>query len=246
MSTEGKTLRQYAELIRAGHLLEVEMSQFSEATSADLLLLMEVTKHAGGPIAVTLDRLAKVVNAREQAQNELALAVAGPKASSRLVMSLPVLVFIGAGIAGIPIVRVLMTPSIVWLSLTLGLTMFWLGFRWTNRILKRAEPTKVDPGIELEAIAIAIQAGLPLSAAQALVPKLPMSELQDFGDGSGVALHQLITDRADSKRIDQFNADRLKIQGAAVSVLWPLGLTVLPAFVLIAIVPIGAALIQTQ
>lgn len=246
MSTEGKTLRQYAELIRAGHLLEVDMSQFSEATSADLQLLMEVTKHAGGPIAVTLDRLAKVVNAREQAQNELALAVAGPKASSRLVMSLPVLVFIGAGIAGIPIVRVLMTPSIVWLSLTLGLTMFWLGFRWTNRILKRAEPTKVDPGIELEAIAIAVQAGLPLSAAQALVPKLPMSELQDFGDGSGVALHQLITDRADSKRIDQFNSDRLKIQGAAVSVLWPLGLTVLPAFVLIAIVPIGAALIQTQ
>lgn len=246
MSTEGKTLRQYAELIRAGHLLEVDMSQFSEATSADLQLLMEVTKHAGGPIAVTLDRLAKVVNAREQAQNELALAAAGPKASSRLVMSLPVLVFIGAGIAGIPIVRVLMTPSIVWLSLTLGLTMFWLGFRWTNRILKRAEPTKVDPGIELEAIAIAVHAGLPLSAAQALVPKLPMSELQDFGDGSGVALHQLITDRADSKRIDQFNSDRLKIQGAAVSVLWPLGLTVLPAFVLIAIVPIGAALIQTQ
>lgn len=246
MSTEGKTLRQYAELIRAGHLLELDEAQFSEQTATDLKLLMQVTKQAGGPISVTLDRLAKVVNAREQAQNELALAVAGPKASSRLVMSLPVLVFIGAGIAGIPIVRVLMTPSIVWLSLALGLAMFWLGFRWTNRILKRAEPTEVDPGIELEAISIAVQAGLPLSAAQELVPKLPMSELQDFGDGSGVALHQLITDRADSKRIDQFNADRLKIQRAAVAVLWPLGLTVLPAFVLIAIVPIGAALIQTQ
>lgn len=246
MSTEGKTLRQYSELIRAGHLLEVDMSHFSEATSADLKLLMEVTKQAGGPIAVTLDRLAKVVNAREQAQNELALAVAGPKASSRLVMSLPMLVFIGAGIAGIPIVRVLMTPSFVWLSLTLGFTMFWLGFRWSNRILTRAEPTRFDPGIKLEALGIAVQAGLPIAAARELVPGLSPSELQDIGDGSGVALHQLITDRADSKRIDQFNSDRLKIQRAAVSVLWPLGITVLPAFVLIAIVPIGAALIQTQ
>lgn len=246
MSTEAKTLRQYAELIRAGHLVEVDVSKFSEATAADLSLLIEVTKQAGGPIAATLDRLSKVVNTRDQAQNELALAVAGPKASTRLVMSLPVLVFIGAGIAGIPILRILLQPSIVWLSLVLGIAMFWLGFRWTSKILRRAEPKNTDPGIELEAIAIAVQAGLPLSVAQELVPNLPASELQDFGDGSGVAIHQLITDRADSKRIDQFNSDRLKIQKAAVSVLWPLGLTVLPAFVLIAIVPIGAALIQNQ
>lgn len=246
MSTDGKTLRQYAELIRAGHRIEINFDQFAEQTAADLKVLLEVTKQAGGPIAQTLDRLAKVVNTRDQAQNELALAAAGPKASSRLVMSLPALVFVGAGISGIPIVRVLLSPSIVWASLILGIGMFWLGLRWTNRILGQAEPTKTDPGIELEAIGVAVQAGLPISVAVDLVPGIHTSELEDLGDGSSMALCQLITDRADSKRIDQSNADRMKIQKASVAVLWPLGLTALPAFVLIAIVPVGAALLQTQ
>lgn len=246
MSNDGKALRQYAELIRAGHRVDINYEQFATQTAEDLKLLLEVTNQAGGPIANTLDRLAKVVNVRDQAQNELALAIAGPKASSRLVISLPALVFIGAGIAGIPIFRVLFQPSIIWLSLGLGLGMFWLGYRWTGRILKHAEPSKDDPGIQLEAIGVAVQAGLPIASAAELVPGFQVAELQALADGSGVAMSQLIADRADSKRLDQFNADRLKIQKASVAVLWPLGLTVLPAFVLIAIVPVGAALIQTQ
>jgi tight adherence protein B len=246
MSNDGKTLRQYAELIRAGHRIEVNFGQFSNQTSEDLKLLLGISNQAGGPIAQTLDRLAKVVNTRDQSQNELTLAIAGPKASSRLVISLPALVFIGAGIAGIPIFRVLVQPSLIWLSLGLGLGMFWLGLRWTNRILKNAEPSRIDPGIQLDAVGVAVQAGLSMGSAAQLVPGFEVAELQELVDGSGVAMSQLIADRADSKRLDQFNADRLKIQKAAVAVLWPLGLTVLPAFVLIAIVPVGAALLQTQ
>jgi tight adherence protein B len=85
-----------------------------------------------------------------------------------------------------------------------------------------------------------------MASAAELVPGFQVAELQDLADGSGVAMSQLIVDRADSKRLDQLNADRLKIQKASVAVLWPLGLTVLPAFVLVAIVPVGAALIQTH
>lgn len=246
MSIEGKALRQYAELIRAGHRIEINFDQFTKQTTEDLQLLLKVTNQAGGPIAQTLDRLARVVTMREQSQNELALAIAGPKASSRLIISLPALVFIGAGIAGIPIFRVLLEPSIIWLSLALGIGMFWLGYRWTNRILQNATPSNNDPGLQLEAIGVAVQAGLPISSAANLVPGFSPSELQDLTDGSGIATSQLITDRADSKRLEQFNADRMKIQKAAIAVLWPLGLTVLPAFVLIAIVPVGAALIQSQ
>jgi len=61
-----------------------------------------------------------------------------------------------------------------------------------------------------------------------------------------VALNELLMERANHLRLEQFTQDRLKIQKTSVAVLWPLGLTVLPAFVLIAIVPVGAALIQNQ
>jgi tight adherence protein B len=155
-------------------------------------------------------------------------------------------VFLGSGIAGIPIFRTLATPSVVWLSLVLGMAMFLLGNSWTNRILRKADPQTSDPGLQLDALGIALQAGLPLSVAAELVDNLEVTEFQNISAGSGVALSQLVSDRADAMRLEQFNQDRLKIQKTSVAVLWPLGLTVLPAFVLIAIVPVGAALIQSR
>lgn len=226
--------------------MDLDLQQFTARTAIDLELLLRITQESGGPIAKTLDRFAKVLNTREQATRELELAVAGPKASSRLVMALPFLVFIGSGIAGIPIFRTLATPSLVWVSIIFGMGMFWFGSRWTNRILQKAEPQWQDPGITLDALGIGLQAGLPLETAAELVGSVDVSELQTLSQGSGISLSQLVEDRADSIRLEQFNCDRLRIQKASVSVLWPLGITVLPAFVLISIVPVGAALLQSK
>lgn len=246
MSSEARTIRQYAELIRAGHKVDIATEQFATKTRSDLQLLIEVTQKAGGPMAKTLDRFATVLGLCEQSRRELELAVAGPKASARLVLSLPVLVFLGAGIAGIPIFRTLATPSLVWVSFGVGLALFWLGSLWTNRILRKAEPSTEDPGLRLDAMGIGLNAGLPSTVAAGLAGNSDTGELQDLGQGAGIALSQLVADRADSLRQEQFNSDRMRIQKAAVAVLWPLGLTVLPAFVLLAIIPIGTALIQSQ
>lgn len=249
MSSEAREIRQYAELAKAGHRIQFAEDQFSEETQSALNRLLEITKVVGGQIAPTLDRFATVLLTLENSRNELALAVAGPKASSRLVISLPILVFVGAGIAGIPIFQTLSKPSIVWISLGLGILLFWLGNRWTSKLLAEANPRTTDPGFEFDALAIAVQAGLPLGmAAEQLrdfVGSVEVSELQELSTGSGIALVELLQERANSLRIEQFTADRMKIQKTSISVLWPLGLTVLPAFVLIAIVPVGVALIQS-
>lgn len=246
MNSEAKTIRQFAELIRAGHKLDFNPNQFSNRTSRDLQQLLAVNQKAGGPMAATLDRFATVLSLRAQAQIELELAVAGPTASSRLVMSLPILVFLGAGIAGIPIFRTLASPSIVWVSLAIGAGMFWFGSRWTNSILRKAKPEPEDPGLPLDSLGVAIMAGLPLATASEIVGGVEISELQELSLGSGIALSELVANRADALRLEKLNSDRLRIQKASVSVLWPLGLTVLPAFVLIAIVPIGLALLHSQ
>lgn len=246
MNSEAKTIRQFAELLRAGHKLDFNPNQFSDRTSRDLQRLLTVNQKAGGPLAVSLDRFATVLSLREQAHMELELAVAGPTASSRLVMSLPILVFLGAGIAGIPIFRTLASPSIVWVSLALGGGMFWFGSRWTSSILCKAKPDPEDPGLSLDSLGVAIMAGLPLAAASEIAGDVEISELQQLSLGSGIALSELVASRADALRLEKLNNDRLKIQKASVAVLWPLGLTVLPAFLLMAIVPIGFALLQSQ
>ena len=250
MNSEAAEIRQYAQLAKAGHRIEFSEGQFTSRTQTDLNRLLDITKLVGGQIAPTLDRFATVLNTLERSRSELALAVAGPKASSRLVMSLPILVFIGAGISGIPIFQALARPSLVWLSLMLGSLMFWAGSRWTNRLLEKATPESKDPGIHLDALAIAVRAGLPIQVAasqlESHLGSLPTEELTKLASRSGIALADLLEEQANLARFEQFTADRLRIQKTSVSVLWPLGLTVLPAFVLIAIVPVGSALIQAS
>lgn len=249
MSSEAREIRQYSELAKAGHRIEFTEDQFSAETQIALNRILEITRIVGGRIAPSLDRFASVLLTLENSRNELALAVAGPKASSRLVLSLPILVFVGAGIAGIPIFQALSKPSIVWISLGLGILMFWLGNRWTSKLLAKANPRTTDPGFGFDALAIAVHAGLPLgSAVEQLKDQLGQIdayELHELSAGSGIALVELLNERADSLRIEQFTEDRMRIQKTSVSVLWPLGLTVLPAFVLMAIVPVGVALIQS-
>ena len=232
--------------MRAGHRIDLDRTLFSKETNLYLDRLLEITRIAGGALSSTLDRYSLVLGTREQTKTELEVAVAGPRASSRLVMSLPILVLVGAGISGLPIFRVLATPSVVWVSLAVGALLFWLGSRWITRVLTKAQPSFEDVGFDHELLGIGLGAGLPLANASELVPELDVSELQEISLGSGVALTQLVLDRANSLRLEKLNADRLRIQKASVAVLWPLGLIVLPAFVLIAIVPIAAALIQSQ
>lgn len=226
--------------------MNLDFRNFSEETSRDLERMVGISKEAGGPISLALDRMSSVISVREQTRTELALAVAGPKASSRLVMSLPVLVFLGAGISGIPIFRTLSTIPLVWVSIAGGALFFWWGNRWISKLLAKAEPRTFDPGLELDGLSIAVQAGMPLQSAIDLLGFQGGDSLRSLESSSGIALAQLLTDRASQLRQEQFNEDRLLIQKTGVSVLWPLGLTVLPAFVLIAIVPVAAALIQDQ
>ena len=250
MSSEARIIRQYAELVRAGHQIELKPEQFTEETKRDLNHLIAVTNLVGGKLAPTLDRFAKVLLSREQSRSELDLAVAAPNASTRLVLSLPVLVFIGSGIAGIPIFQVLMRPSVIWISMGIGAALYWLGSRWTRNLLAKAKPRIEDPGLPLDLVAVAVGAGLPLKAATDAVEKqigaIQLSGLPELDAGTGMALNELLIERANTLRLEQFTQDRLRIQKASVAVLWPLGLTVLPAFVLIAIIPVGAALIQNQ
>jgi len=246
VSTDARLLRQYAELVKAGHLAEFDLTNLLPSNTKYVEAILSLNEQVGGSIAKSLERMATVIANRDQSSSELELAVAAPKSSARLVLSLPILVFLGAGIAGIPIFHTLAEPSIVWLSLGLGILLFLLGNRWTNRLLAKAQPTKSDPAIELEKLAVLVQAGLPLSAARDYQIQTDIEDLRELSATSGIALLNLVIERADNLRLEQFHSDRMKIQKTSVAVLWPLGLTVLPAFVLTAIVPIGIALIQNH
>ncbi|MEY4275726.1 MAG: hypothetical protein RIS26_189 [Actinomycetota bacterium] len=247
MSSDAIVISQWAAMVRAGHSLNFNLGLLSQSVQLELQKLMEITARSGGPLASALERLGKVLATREETQSELDIAVAGPKASTRLVLLLPFLVYLGAGISGLPVLSVLLETPIAPISMALGAVVYFSGTRWTRRILAKAEPQRFDPGNGYDAIAVALEAGLPLMQAVDCAEQPMTQELQELqfaSQGTGIALSEALRNLADSLRQQQFTNDRLRIQKASVSLLWPLGITVLPSFVLIAIVPIAISLMK--
>ena len=242
MVTDTATL---AAALRAGMTLTDLQRRYEPNESASALL--GLCAKLGGSPADALDRLSAVEAAHAKATAELQVAANGPKASARLVTMLPVLVLVTAQILGLKIFNEL-KPITLW-SIGLGLALLFAGRTWSNLVISRAEPNLEDPGAGLDAFAVALSAGLP--------PKQALAEVEGiFGDqptarlliseasANGLAIAQLASAEAQRVRLRwRIEAEKL-IQAASVRLMWPLGLLVLPAFVLVCIVPLAVALIR--
>ena len=239
MSTDASEVSAMAQMLKAGMQFQITGENLSDSARTDLERLLLVNKSVGGPLAPALLRFSKVLRKREELLQEIQIAATGPKASARLVMNLPILVVIGGAISGIPVFHIFATSWLAMVSLASGLLLYWLGNRWTNRILNRAEPETGDPGFNLELLGIAVGAGLPLSSACQEFG-VAQSEVQFLG--RELPTMELLAERADELRLEAHNVSRKQIQKASVAILWPLGITVLPAFVLVAIVPLALAM----
>lgn len=239
MSSDAVEVLAMAQMVRAGMPLAGRTNHVSSGVQAELTRLLEVNQSVGGPVAATLQRFAQVLRRREALVQAIQVAATGPRASAKLVMNLPLLVLLGGAISGIPVIRIFGTSWLASASLGLGLILYWLGSKWTNKLLAASQPSNSDPGFELELLAISVGAGLPLGFACKQLGLDPGSV--EF-IGNQIPSLQLITERADELRLEMHTADRLRIQRVSVAILWPLGITVLPAFVLVAIVPLALAM----
>jgi tight adherence protein B len=207
---------------------------------------LTLAKHFGARPAEVLDRLAAVVADRDRARAELALAKAGPKSSARVVLLLPVGVLGFAQLAGL---KVLVNPTAISLaSMFFGGLLLLLGRFWSNRIVVAAEPSAEDPGEAIDAFASGLAVGLPPRVVADAVTQMfgisPEIEVLIADSASeGLAIADLALARADQMRLAKRVSDETRIREAGVRLMWPLGLAVLPAFVLIAVIPLAAALL---
>lgn len=236
-----------AAALRAGMTLTDLLRRYEPNESASALL--GLCAKVGGSPAEALDRLSAVEAAHARATAELQVAANGPKASARLVTLLPVLVLVAAQLLGLKVFNELQPVTLG--SIGLGAALLFAGRTWSNAVISRAEPNFEDPGAGLDAFAVALAGGLP--------PKQALGEVEGiFGNqpsaraliaeasANGLAIAQLASAEAQRVRLRwRIEAEKV-IQTASVRLMWPLGLLVLPAFVLICIVPLAVALIRSS
>ena len=236
-----------ASALRAGMTLPETLSRYEPSDSASQLLTL-CAKPGASP-ADALDRLAAVEATHAKASAELLLAAGGPRASAKLVTLLPVIVLLGAQLVGLRVFNEAQPITLV--SISLGAALLMAGRAWSKAIVAKAEPNLEDPAAGLDAFALALASGLPprmaLTEAENSFGHQPKAEqLIEEAAQTGLAIARLAQSEADRVRLRWRIEAEEAIQVASVRLMWPLGLAVLPAFVLICVIPLASALLRNN
>lgn len=109
-----------------------------EGRAAAVLVAAGVARSLGAPLAGVLEHVAGAVAADEEAAAELDAALAGPRATARVLAWLPVLGLAVAGLLGADPLRVLLGGGIGTAAAAAGLGFLVLGRVWTHALLRRA------------------------------------------------------------------------------------------------------------
>ena len=235
-------------------------NNLSEFQKTQFRFIWEVAKDSGGNLALCLDRLAEVFDAQQKQNSELKIAFASPKATANLILLLPVAAVIFSELLGISAVSASLQTSLGSFAVGLGLVLLIIARIISLRMIEKARPREADPGAFLDAVAIGLSAGLSPKSAAALAQR---KSIDNFGvdvsreqlgalweavaisEQSGIALTGILSARADALRHRLWNRRRNALAKLSISLLWPLGLAALPAFVFLAVVPVGIGLLQS-
>jgi tight adherence protein B len=239
---------------QAFELVRPDLLTLSPNRREQIELIWSVALETGGPLVPAISRFAEVLGKLDAHQAQLQLTFASPKATSKLIFGLP---FIGLGLAqllGLAPISAMTTSLPGFLALCLGLILMLIASISSRRMLRRASPEFSDPGIFLDCVIIGLQAGLPVSAAVAnakgqvgLGPDGESSSRLEqalvLSDSTGAELTGILSAAADGLRDELFHDQSNRLAKLAVHLMIPLGLAVLPAFVLLTVVPIAIGLL---
>lgn len=214
-----------------------------------------VATETGAPLAGVLDRAAETLRALADADRQVDLALAGPLATARIVALLPLA---GVGLAlliGADPVGVVLGTAPGAVSAALGVAALAVGIRWTRRLVAEARVADPLAGVAHELLALAMAGGAAPDAAQRRVERaaarcgleLPVVDARAtlaFAARAGVPAAALL--RAEAARARRLAlADVLRRAALLGSrLLGPLGLCLLPSFVLLGVVPLMIGILR--
>ena len=246
---------------QAHQICEEEISRLPSTDAKQFELVWSLAQQLGGPVVLALNRIIEVFERNDKNAKEVELAFAGPQSTSKLVMGLPVVALVLAQLTGMNPFGAIVGSLLGLLSVCLGAGLLVTGHYWTKRLLAKALPQSLDPGAYLDCVLIGLQAGLPLDRARETAEQnfkivfseevsvqdvAALDEAAELSRTTGAALSQIILSTADRVREDLRFQISNRIARLSVKLMIPLGVAVLPAFILLSIVPIAISLLSNS
>ncbi|MBG6213284.1 MAG: type II secretion system F family protein [Cryobacterium sp.] len=211
----------------------------------------QVATQAGSPLAGCLRELATSLRELAQVQRDLEVALASPRATARLVMVLPLIGVVLGSLMGFDSLHTLFATVPGLVCLGGGALLMLAAASWNRALVRRAAPADLTPGLRLELMAIAMSGGGSIDRSRALVRAAakrygiapgadvdPIDRVLDLSTRAGVPAAELLRSAAEQLRRDARSAGQRRAATLSVTLMLPLGLCVLPAFMLVGVVPL--------
>lgn len=222
----------------------------------DVRAVTTVATRTGAPVAPTLRALAAALRRAAAGDRAVRVALAGPRTSANVVLALPVLGLLLGSLWGIDTIGVLTGTPIGWACCTGAALFVGVGRAWSARLVRAATPTGRIPGVLLDAWAVALSGGGSWSGAgDAVRAALPyaddtterrrLGEVLDLARRAGVPAAALLRSAAEDLRDDVASESLAVAERLAVRLVLPLGTCVLPAFVLVGVVPVVVGILSS-
>lgn len=214
-----------------------------------------IATDAGAALSTTLARSADVLHSLAQAAREVEVAMAGPTATSRVVLALPAVGLALGALLGFDVIGALASvPGAI--CVAGGGILIVLGVRWNRTLITRARDVDATPGLAFELFAVALAGGASIDRARELVgaacsetgldqPDETVDAVLAFARDAGVPAVVLLRSEADGCRRSTRALAARRVAELETRMLLPLGLCVLPAFVLLGVAPIAIAIISS-
>jgi len=223
---------------------------------AALAAAWAVATESGAPLAPTLRRFARVLRSLAQGRRNVEVALAGPMATSRVVLALPAIGLLFGMLLGFDAVRILATTPPGWACVIVGGLLVAGGIRWNRRLIRAARELDSTPGLALELLAIAVSGGASLDRSRELVdgalaeaglPALGVEadSVLAFSRSAGVPAAALLHAEAEEHRRVASADGRRRAAELGTRLLLPLGVCILPAFIALGVAPILVSIVSS-
>ena len=218
-----------------------------------------VAEYAGAALAPALRGAAEALRDRADAERDVDTALAGPRATARLMSWLPVVGVAMAYAIGVDVVGTLIRSPFGWAAAVLGGGLLLAGRAWTRRLVASASRAGPVAGIGHDLTAIALAGGMSVPAARETIQyaarRLGLNAVAEgdtsvdrvlrIAERAGAPAIELLAAEAGQERRTARAMGRRGAELLAVRLLLPLGLCVLPAFVLLGVVPVILAMLSS-
>lgn len=210
---------------------------------AEVAVAWRVAATVGAPLAPSLRRFADALREAQETRDDVAVALADPAATARLVGWLP-LVAIGLGfVLGFDVLTTLTQPAGIACALA-GLGLMFVARRWSRRLVARAQPAPGLPGVQGDTVAIALSGGVSVDRALEVVQasgggdtEPETRDVLDLSERAGAPAADLLRATSSDARRRARTEGRLGAARLGARLLLPMGLCTLPAFLLLGVGP---------